>query len=98
MTTAPHGMGETAVMVRLCQLFKAHPELHFHKIEVHETGRIEIAVDGGTGVVHDWCRALPARRETAGLARTPYGSTECVVLTEDVLTVTIKPPFTGGIA
>lgn len=96
MNAAPHGMGETAVMVRLCQLFKAHPELHFHKIEVHETGRIEIAVDGGTGVVHDWCRALPERRETTGLATTAYGATQSVVLTQDVLTVTIRPSFVGG--
>ena len=98
MATAPHGMGETAIVTKLCRLFSDHPELHFHKIEVHETGRIEISVDGGTGVLHDWCRALPERRETSGLAKTAYGSTQAVVLTQDVLTVTIKPPFTGGLA
>lgn len=96
MTTAPHGMGESAVMYRLCELFRTHPELRFHRIEVLESGRIEISVDGGTGVVHDWCRALPERRETTGLAKTAYGSTEAVVLTQDVLRVTIRPSFVGG--
>jgi hypothetical protein len=96
--TRPHGMGESAVIYRLCSLFKEHPELHYHSILVHETGRIEISVDGGTGIVHDWCRALPNRRETAGLAKTAYGSTQAVVLTEDTITVTIKPPFCGGLA
>jgi hypothetical protein len=91
MSIAPHGPGETAVMYRLCQLFREHPELHFHKIEVHETGRIEITCDGGNGVVRDWCRALPEHRQTAGLASTAYGSTEAVVLTSDTISVTIKP-------
>lgn len=94
--STPGGMGETAVMYRLCSLFRDHPELRFHSIVVRETGRVEIACDGGHGVVKDWCRALPAHRETAGLATTAYGLTEAVVLTEDVLTVTIRPPFTGG--
>jgi hypothetical protein len=98
MTIAPHGMGESAVMYRLCALFRENPNLHFHSITVHETGRIEISVDGGTGIVHDWARALPERHETTGLAKTAYGSTEAVVLTQDTLTVTIKPPFTGGLS
>jgi hypothetical protein len=95
MTIAPHGMGESAVMYRLCQLFKDNPALHFHSITVHETGRIEIACDGGNGVVRDWARALPTHRETTGLAKTAYGSTEAVVLSQDELVVTIKPPFGG---
>lgn len=96
--TAPHGMGETAVVNRLCRLFSDHPELHYREIVVRESGRIEIAVDGGTGIVHDWARAMPNRRETIGLATTAYGSTEAVVLTEDVITVTVRPPFTGSLA
>ena len=96
--TAPHGMGETAVVNRLCRLFTDHPELHYREIVVRESGRIEIAVDGGTGIVHDWARAMPNRRETVGLATTAYGSTEAVVLTEDVITVTVRPPFTGSLA
>jgi len=96
MTTlngSPHGMTEDGAVYTLCRLFKQNPSLHYHSIVIHETGRIEIAVDGGTGIVHDWARALPERRETAGLAKTAYGSTEAVVLTQDTLTVTIKPPF-----
>jgi hypothetical protein len=97
MSTAPHGLGESAVIYKLCSLFKQHPNLHYHSIVIHETGRIEVAVDGGTGIVHDWRRALPNRREATGLAKTAYGSTQAVVLTEDSLTVTIRPPFTGGL-
>lgn len=96
--SAPGGLGETASIYRLCSLFKSHPELHYHSIVIHESGRIEVAVDGGTGVVHDWCRAMPNRRQTVGLATTAYGSTEAVVLTEDVITVTVRPPFTGSLA
>ena len=96
--TAPGGLGETAGVYKLCQLFTANPALHYRSITIHENGRIEIACDGGTGVVHDWARALPNRRETVGLATTAYGSTEAVVLTEDMLTVTVRPPFTGSLA
>lgn len=84
-------------MYALCRLFRDHPGLRYHSITISETGRIEIAVDGGTGIVHDWARALPFRRETAGLAKTQYGATEAVVLTQDAFTVTIKPQF-GGVA
>lgn len=95
--TAPGGLGQTAGVYKVCELFKSHPELHYHSITIHESGRIEVAVDGGTGVVHDWARALPNRRETVGLARTAYGSTEAVVLTEEPIVVTVRPVF-GGVA
>lgn len=95
--TAPGALGETAAVYRLCELFKSNPQLHYREIVVRESGRIEIAVDGGTGIVHDWARALPNRRETVGLAATAYGSTEAVVLTEDFIRVTVRPPF-GGVA
>ena len=96
---SPQGIaGETAAVYRLCALFKANPALHYRSITIHENGRVEIACDGGTGVVHDWARALPNRRETVGLATTAYGSTEAVVLTEDMLTVTVRPPFTGSLS
>lgn len=94
--TAPAGLGETAGVYRLCTLFRDNPALHYRSITIHETGRIEVAVDGGSGVIRDWARALPAHRQAAGLAATAYGSTEAVVLTEDVLTVTVRPPFTGS--
>ena len=93
---APHGMGETATVMRLCRLFADNPKLGYRQIVIKENGHIEIACDGGIGVVHDWARAMPNRRETVGLATTAYGSTEAVVLTEDVITVTVRPPFTGG--
>jgi hypothetical protein len=91
-------MGQTACVYKLCELFNANPALHYREITIRGNGRIEIAVDGGTGIVHDWARALPNRRETVGLATTAYGSTEAVVLIEDVITVTVRPPFTGGVA
>jgi hypothetical protein len=93
---APGALGETAGVYKLCQLFTANPALHYHSITIHESGRIEVAVDGGVGVVHDWARALPNRRETVGLARTAYGSTEAVVLTEEPIVVTVRPVFGGA--
>ena len=97
MTIAPHGLGESAAVYKLCTLFKANPSLHYRTITIRENGHIDIACDGGTGVVHDWARALPNRRESVGLAATAYGSTEAVVLTEELITVTVRPPFTGGV-
>lgn len=96
--TAPAGLGESAVVYKLCALFKTNPSLHYHSITIQENGHIEIAVDGSNGVVRDWARALPNHRETAGLARTAYGSTEAVVLTEECITVTVRPPFTGALS
>lgn len=96
--TAPHGLGESAVVYKLCQLFQTNPNLHYHSINISENGRVEIAVDGGRAVVRDWVRALPDHRETPGLARTAYGSTEAVVLTEECITVTVRPPFTGAMS
>lgn len=88
-------MTAQAGMTKLCQLFKSNPALHYRSITIHENGRVEIAVDGASGVTRDWARALPAHRETAGLAKTAYGSTQAVVLTEEPITVTIRPPFGG---
>lgn len=93
--TAPHGLGETAGVYKLCQLFKANPDLHYRSITIHENGRIEIAADATSGQVKSWARALPNHRETLGLAATAYGSTEAVVLTEDSIAVTIRPVFGG---
>lgn len=89
------GVGGTAAAHLLCDLFAHHPELSYEEIHIHH-GRIEIACDGGHGVIRDWARALPSHRETAGLAKTAYGSTEAVVLTQDSLVVTIKPPIWGA--
>lgn len=96
--TAPGGLGETAIVYRLCQLFKANPALHYRSITIHDNGRVEIAADGTHGVLMEWARALPDHHRTAGLAATAYGSTEAVVLTEDAITVTVRPPFTGSLA
>lgn len=95
--TAPHGMGETATINRVCRLFRDNPTLHYRTIVIRENGHVDIACDGANGVIKEWARALPNRRETTGLVSTAYGSTEAVVLTEDVITVTIKPPFGGGL-
>ena len=97
MSTAPHGLGETATMYKLCHLFREHPELHYRTITIQANGHIEIAADATNGQVRDWARALPNHRETVGLAATAYGSTEAVVLTEDLIAVTIRPVF-GGVA
>ena len=93
----PGGTGETAGVYKLCSLFHDNPGLHYRQITIHESGRIEIAADATNGQVRDWARALPNHRETVGLAPTAYGSTEAVVLTEDLIAVTIRPLF-GGVA
>lgn len=91
------GVGGTAAAHMLCNLFTSHPELVNDETDIHiHHGRVEISCNGGTGVVRNWARALPEHRETAGLAKTAYGSTEAVVLTQDVLVVTIKPPIWGA--
>ena len=97
MTTSggPYGPGETAVIYRLCQIFKTNPGLHYHSITIHENGRVEVAAVGEHGVLMQWARALPDHRRTAGLATTAYGSTEAVVLTDGPVTVTVRPPFGG---
>lgn len=98
MSTAPHGLGESATIYKLCQLLKSNPDLHYRSITILENGHIDIAADGSNGVVKNWARALPNHRETVGLATTAYGLTEAVVLTEDVITVTVRPPFAGSLS
>lgn len=94
---SPQGVsGETATIYRLCQLFKANPSLHYRSIVIKEDGHVDIACDGASGVVKEWARALPAHRETEGLANTAYGWTEAVVLTEGPITVTVRPPLIPG--
>lgn len=96
MNGLPGGLGETAGVYKLCSLFHEHPDLHYRQIVIHESGRIEIAADATNGQVKSWARALPNHRETVGLAATAYGSTEAVVLTEELITVTVRPVFGGA--
>ena len=95
MTTAPHGMGETASVMRLCQLFKANPSLHYHSIVISETGLIDIAVGGASGVLRDWSRAMPTHVHTTALVPTQYGLDEADVIEAAGIVVTIRRPLTG---
>lgn len=96
MTTAPAGLGETAGVYRLCQLFTANPSLHYHSIVIHESGRIDIAVEGASGVLRDWSRSMPTHVHTTRLVPTHYGSTEADVIESAGIVVTIKRPLAPG--
>lgn len=98
MTTAPHGMGDTATIYRLCQLFKSHPELTYDDINIRRSGRIEIHAEGTHGVLKDWSRALPSHIHTTALVPVQYGLDEADVIEEAGIVVTIRRPmhFGGG--
>lgn len=95
MSTAPHGMGETATIYRLCTLFHGHPELCFEDINIRKSGRIEIHAEGTNGVLKSWSRALPQHVHTTALVPTHYGSTEADVIEEAGIVVTIRRPLCG---
>lgn len=95
MSAAPHGMGEAARVYAVCQLFKAHPELHFQTITISESGRVDIAVEGASGVLRDWSRSMPAHVHTTRLVPTHYGSAEADVIESAGIVVTIRRPLAG---
>lgn len=100
MTTAPHGLGDTASVYRLCQLFKSHPELTYEDISIRRSGRIEIHAEGTHGVLMCWSRALVNHVHTTALVPTQYGLDEADVIEESGIVVTIRRPLNGpgGIA
>lgn len=95
MTTAPHGMGDTATIYRLCTLFRGHPELAYEDISIRKSGRIEIHAEGTNGVLKSWSRALPSHVHTTALVPTQYGLDEADVIEEAGIVVTIRRPLVG---
>ena len=103
--TAPGGRGETAgtyhahsVMqghfALMAELFRDHPKLVATSVCI-KGNHVEILADGSAGVVKEWAHALPDHREIPGWAPTSYGGTEAVVLEQDSIQVTIRPPVGG---
>lgn len=95
MTAAPHGLGETAGVYKLCQLFKDNPALHYRSITIHETGAIQIACDGTTGTLMNWSRAIPQHAHRTALVPTQYGLDEADVIEAAGIVVTIRRPLVG---
>jgi hypothetical protein len=102
MTTdlAPHGMGPTAGVYKLCALFKRNPALHYRSITITENGCIEIAVDEGAGALKSWAHAIPQHRTSTALVSTSYGLDEADVLEGDDFRVTVRRPLgmAGGLS
>lgn len=96
MTAAPHGLGESAGVYRLCELFKSNPSLHYRSITIHESGAIQIACDGTTGQLMNWSRAVPEHTHTTALVPTQYGLDEADVIEAAGITVTIRRPLIPG--
>jgi hypothetical protein len=98
MTAAPYGLGESAAVYKLCQLFKANPGLHYHSILIHETGRIEIAADETHGVLMSWSRAMPSHVHHTALVTTQYGLDEADVIEAAGIVVTVRRPLPGAVS
>lgn len=93
--TRPHGMGESASVYMLYRLFSEHPELHFTKIVISSSGRIDIAAEETHGVLMGWSRALPQHVHATALVPTQYGATEADVIESQGIFVTIRRPMVG---
>ena len=92
---APHGLGESAAVYRLCQLFKSHPELNFEDIVIHKDGRVEVKAVESHGVLMRWSRAVPDHRTRTALVPTMYGCDEADVIEGDQIVVTVRRPLAG---
>jgi hypothetical protein len=95
MTIAPHGMGESAAVYRLCSIFKANPQLCYRSIVIHESGRIDIAAEETHGVLMNWSRAMPNNTHTTALVPTQYGLDEADVIEAAGIVVTVRRPLVG---
>jgi hypothetical protein len=93
--SAPHGLGDTATIYRLCTLFKANPHLRYSTINIGESGRIDIAAEGTHGVLMGWSRAMPDHVHTTALVPTQYGLDEADVIEAAGIVVTVRRPLVG---
>jgi hypothetical protein len=98
-------MGETASahavhsfsegMTRLAALFSSHPELMWVRATADPSGRVDIIVDAGTGVLHNWVHALPEARRKQDLFSLQSGAAIEEVLIDGTLTVHVRPRVGG---
>lgn len=98
--TAP-GAGETAGVysvhsfsegiTRLADLLKSHPELVWVRASADPAGHVDIIVDAGTGVLHDWVHALPTARRKQDLFSLHSGAAVEEVLIDGSITVHVRP-------
>jgi hypothetical protein len=94
-------MGETAGayavagfsegIARLADLLKAHPELVWVRASADTAGHVDIIVDAGTGVLHNWVHALPTARRKQDLFSLHSGAAVEEVLIDGTLTVHVRP-------
>jgi hypothetical protein len=107
MSTAPHGMGETATTYHLAHqlfadrlaevaaIFIAYPRVQATSIQITPQGRIEITAEGVAGVLRDWAHAVPEHKMRTALVATAYGADEADVLETDHLKVVVRRPLVG---
>jgi hypothetical protein len=104
--TAPGGPGEAANvyavhsfsegMTRLADLLRAHPELVWVRATATPAGHVDIIVDAGTGVLHQWVHALPEARRKQDLFSLQSGAAVEEVLVDQSLTIHVRPR--GGVS
>lgn len=103
--TAPGGMGEVAGaysvhsamegIARLAELMKSHPELVWVRASADPAGHVDIIVDAGTGVLHNWVHAMPSARRKQDLFSIHSGAAVEEILIDGSLTVHVRPR--GGV-
>ena len=104
--TPPGGPGQTAGVyaiqsfnegiARLADLLKSHPELVWVRAMADTAGHVDIIVDAGTGVLHNWVHALPVARRKQDLFSIHSGAAIEEILVDGSLTVHVRPRG-GGI-
>ena len=98
---SPHGPGDTAGtyavhsfsegIARLANLLNQHPELIWVRASADTAGHVDIIVDAGTGVLHNWVHALPAARRKQDLFTIHSGAAIEEILVDGSLTVHVRP-------
>lgn len=78
-------------ITRLADLLKSHPELVWVRATADPAGHIDIIVDAGTGILHNWVHALPAARRKQDLFSLQSGAAVEEVLLDGSLTVHVRP-------
>jgi hypothetical protein len=91
-TASAHAVSQFhAGMSRLAWLFSQHPELKGLQATVDQQGHVDIIVNAGAGVLHDWVHALPEAKRTRGLFSLQSGPAFEELLTADHLTIHVRP-------
>lgn len=101
----PGGLGATAGaysvqsfnegIARLAELLRSHPELVWVRAMADPAGHVDIIVDAGTGVLHNWVHALPTARRKQDLFSLHSGAAIEEILVDGSLTVHVRPRSGG---